>query len=69
MTISMKKTGISKLMSKVMENDEKNGKQIGDKNMKMCKLISDTGFFEMLYFQGKSAPISITDTIIFENGI
>jgi 5-formaminoimidazole-4-carboxamide-1-beta-D-ribofuranosyl 5'-monophosphate synthetase len=35
---------------------------------RIFELVSDTQMFEMLYFNGKSAPITITDTLIFDSG-
>lgn len=33
------------------------------------ELVSTTQMFEMLYIDGKSPPINITDTLLFESGI
>lgn len=35
---------------------------------KWFRLVSDSQFYELLYFHGKSAPITIGDTLIFEQG-
>lgn len=32
------------------------------------ELVSSTEMFEMLYIEGKSAPITITDTLLFDQG-
>lgn len=60
------KTASSFFLHKQSVGDDKPKKRVGDPDMKWYKLVSDTQMFELLYFQGKSASLTITDTVLFD---
>ena len=61
------KTASSFYLNQLAGGDDKAKKRVGDPDMKWFKLVSETQMFEMLYFQGKSASLTITDTVLFDS--
>ena len=56
-------------LEKQMKIDEKKLKAERDYDpMRWFQLVSDSQMFDLLYFDGKSAQLSISDTILFDSG-
>lgn len=63
------KTAALFFQGKQAEIEDQHYNKNNTKERRLYELTSDTQMFDLLYFNGKSAPLTITDTLVFEPGI
>lgn len=68
MTQVRSKTAAQFFQAKQLEIEDQYYNKNIRKEKRLYELTSETQMFEMLYYNSKSAPLTITDTLVFEPG-
>lgn len=69
MSHSRNKTSVGFFKPRQSTHDTQEQEEIQVNKKPEYELVSSTDMFEMLYIDGKSPPITITDTLLFESCI